>query len=101
MKRGVGRHRVNLDALADPATAPDSDLLELDDALDIDDLATGLLRAASPALSRGVVRGLTGVRLVDAPPTVLSAVELGPGGLRPGEANPTPPEAVIGASQPG
>jgi RNA polymerase sigma factor (TIGR02999 family) len=34
LKRGVGRHRVNLDALADPTTAPGSDLLELDDALD-------------------------------------------------------------------
>jgi RNA polymerase sigma factor (TIGR02999 family) len=34
LKRGVGRDRVGLDALADPATAPDSDLLDLDDALD-------------------------------------------------------------------
>jgi RNA polymerase sigma factor (TIGR02999 family) len=33
LKRGGGRARVALDALADPATAPDADLLELDDAL--------------------------------------------------------------------
>jgi RNA polymerase sigma factor (TIGR02999 family) len=33
LKRGGGRSRVDLDALADPATAPDADLLELDDAL--------------------------------------------------------------------
>ncbi|HXD85962.1 MAG TPA: ECF-type sigma factor, partial [Urbifossiella sp.] len=32
-KRGGGRERVELDALTDPATAPDADLLELDDAL--------------------------------------------------------------------
>src|SRR4051812_6125233 len=31
---GRGRDRVDLDALTDPATAPDSDLLEPDDALD-------------------------------------------------------------------
>jgi RNA polymerase sigma factor (TIGR02999 family) len=34
LKRGGGRARVDLDALADPVTAPDADLLELDDALD-------------------------------------------------------------------
>jgi RNA polymerase sigma factor (TIGR02999 family) len=34
LKRGGGRGRVDLDALADPATAPDADLIELDDALD-------------------------------------------------------------------
>jgi RNA polymerase sigma factor (TIGR02999 family) len=34
LKRGVGRHRIGLDALADPLTAPDSDLLDLDAALD-------------------------------------------------------------------
>jgi RNA polymerase sigma factor (TIGR02999 family) len=33
LKRGVGRDRVDLDALSDPATAADSDLLDLDDAL--------------------------------------------------------------------
>ena len=33
LKRGGGRERVALDALADPATAPDADLIELDDAL--------------------------------------------------------------------
>ncbi|MFO0808946.1 MAG: ECF-type sigma factor [Gemmataceae bacterium] len=33
LKRGGGRRRVDLDALADPATAPDADLIELDDAL--------------------------------------------------------------------
>jgi len=33
LKRGGGRARVDLDALADPVTAPDADLLELDDAL--------------------------------------------------------------------
>jgi RNA polymerase sigma factor (TIGR02999 family) len=32
-KRGGGRQRVELDALTDPATAPDADLLEMDDAL--------------------------------------------------------------------
>jgi len=34
LKRGGGRNRVDLDALADLATAPDADLLDLDDALD-------------------------------------------------------------------
>jgi RNA polymerase sigma factor (TIGR02999 family) len=34
LKRGGGRGRVSLDALADPATAPDADLLDLDSALD-------------------------------------------------------------------
>jgi RNA polymerase sigma factor (TIGR02999 family) len=34
LKRGGGRARVALDALAEPATAPDDDLLALDDALD-------------------------------------------------------------------
>jgi RNA polymerase sigma factor (TIGR02999 family) len=34
LKRGGGRRRVNLDALDNPATAPDADLLELDRALD-------------------------------------------------------------------
>ncbi len=33
LKRGGGRGRVDLDALADPATAPDADLIELDEAL--------------------------------------------------------------------
>jgi RNA polymerase sigma factor (TIGR02999 family) len=33
IKRGGGRGRVELDGLSDPATAPDSDLIELDDAL--------------------------------------------------------------------
>jgi RNA polymerase sigma factor (TIGR02999 family) len=33
LKRGGGRGRVDLDALADPATAPDADLLDLDEAL--------------------------------------------------------------------
>src|SRR5947208_2575392 len=33
LKRGGRRARVDLDALADPATAPDADLIELDDAL--------------------------------------------------------------------
>ena len=33
LKRGGGRERVELDALADPTTAPDAALLELDDAL--------------------------------------------------------------------
>src|SRR5690349_15682143 len=33
IKRGGGRKRVQLDALADPVTAPASDLLELDEAL--------------------------------------------------------------------
>jgi RNA polymerase sigma factor (TIGR02999 family) len=34
LKRGGGRSRVSLDALAEPATAPDDALLDLDDALD-------------------------------------------------------------------
>ena len=34
LKRGGERTRVALDALAEPATAPDADLLDLDDALD-------------------------------------------------------------------
>jgi RNA polymerase sigma factor (TIGR02999 family) len=34
LKRGGGRNRVDLDALAEPATAPDADLLDLDAALD-------------------------------------------------------------------
>src|SRR5215831_3758399 len=34
LKRGGGRHRVDLDALAESATAPDADLLDLDGALD-------------------------------------------------------------------
>jgi RNA polymerase sigma factor (TIGR02999 family) len=34
LKRGGDRHRVDLDALAEPATAPDADLLDLDGALD-------------------------------------------------------------------
>src|SRR5215831_18241781 len=34
LKRGGDRHRVDLDALAEPATAPDAHLLDLDDALD-------------------------------------------------------------------
>jgi RNA polymerase sigma factor (TIGR02999 family) len=34
LKRSIGRNRIGLDALADPATAPDSDLLDLDDALE-------------------------------------------------------------------
>jgi RNA polymerase sigma factor (TIGR02999 family) len=33
LKRGGGRGRVDLNTLADPATAPDADLIELDDAL--------------------------------------------------------------------
>jgi len=33
LKRGGRRGRVDLDALSDPATAPDADLIELDDAL--------------------------------------------------------------------
>jgi RNA polymerase sigma factor (TIGR02999 family) len=33
LKRGGGRTRVDLDALAEPATAPDADLLDLDAAL--------------------------------------------------------------------
>ena len=33
LKRGGDRERVHFDLLADPATAPDDDLLELDDAL--------------------------------------------------------------------
>jgi RNA polymerase sigma factor (TIGR02999 family) len=33
LKRGGGRERVDLDALADPSNAPDADLIELDDAL--------------------------------------------------------------------
>jgi RNA polymerase sigma factor (TIGR02999 family) len=33
LKRGGGRRRIDLDSLSDPATAPGSDLLELDDAL--------------------------------------------------------------------
>jgi RNA polymerase sigma factor (TIGR02999 family) len=33
LKRGGGRGRVDLGALSDPATAPDADLIELDDAL--------------------------------------------------------------------
>jgi RNA polymerase sigma factor (TIGR02999 family) len=33
LKRGGGRGRVDLDALSDPATAPDADLIELDGAL--------------------------------------------------------------------
>ena len=33
LKRGGRRDRIDLDALADPATAPDADLLDLDDAL--------------------------------------------------------------------
>jgi RNA polymerase sigma factor (TIGR02999 family) len=33
LKRRGGRERIDLDALTDPATAPDADLLELDDAL--------------------------------------------------------------------
>jgi RNA polymerase sigma factor (TIGR02999 family) len=34
LKRGGDGHRIDLDALAEPATAPDADLLDLDDALD-------------------------------------------------------------------
>jgi RNA polymerase sigma factor (TIGR02999 family) len=34
LKRGGNRGRVDLDALAEPATAPDAHLLDLDDALD-------------------------------------------------------------------
>jgi RNA polymerase sigma factor (TIGR02999 family) len=34
LKRGGGRERVSLDVLADPATAPDAGLLDLDTALD-------------------------------------------------------------------
>jgi RNA polymerase sigma factor (TIGR02999 family) len=34
LKRGGDRARVDLDGLADPATAPDADLLDLDGALD-------------------------------------------------------------------
>jgi RNA polymerase sigma factor (TIGR02999 family) len=34
LKRGGGRERVDLEALAEPVTAPGADLLELDDALD-------------------------------------------------------------------
>ena len=34
LKRGGNHHRVDLEALAEPATAPDADLLDLDDALD-------------------------------------------------------------------
>jgi RNA polymerase sigma factor (TIGR02999 family) len=34
LKRGGGRRRVDLDALCEPATAPDADLLDLDGALD-------------------------------------------------------------------
>src|SRR5438477_321825 len=34
LKRDGGRDKIDLDALADPATAPDADLLDLDDALD-------------------------------------------------------------------
>jgi RNA polymerase sigma factor (TIGR02999 family) len=44
LKRGGDRRRVNLDVFADPATAPDADLLELDDALDR--LATSRPQAA-------------------------------------------------------
>jgi RNA polymerase sigma factor (TIGR02999 family) len=33
LKRGGNRDRIDLDAVADPATAPDADLLDLDDAL--------------------------------------------------------------------
>ena len=33
LKRGGHRNRIDLDALADPVTAPDEDLLDLDDAL--------------------------------------------------------------------
>lgn len=34
LKRGGGRKRVDLDALANPVTAPSADLLELDDAIE-------------------------------------------------------------------
>ena len=34
LKRGGGRTRIDLDALAEPATAPDADLIDLDAALD-------------------------------------------------------------------
>ena len=34
LKRGGGRHRIDLDRLTDPASATDEDLLALDDALD-------------------------------------------------------------------
>ncbi len=34
LKRGGQRNRVDLDAITDPATAPDEDLLDLDEALD-------------------------------------------------------------------
>ena len=34
LKRGGERHRIDFEALAEPATAPDADLLDLDDALD-------------------------------------------------------------------
>lgn len=33
LKRGGYRHRVDVDSLAEPATAPDADLLDLEDAL--------------------------------------------------------------------
>lgn len=33
LKRGGGRHRVDLDAVTDPTAVPDADLLELDEAL--------------------------------------------------------------------
>jgi RNA polymerase sigma factor (TIGR02999 family) len=60
VKRGGGRERVNLDALADPVAAPDADLIALDDAL------TRLAGVNAPATELVKLRFFTGLTLHDA-----------------------------------
>jgi RNA polymerase sigma factor (TIGR02999 family) len=60
LKRGGGRARVALDALADPATAPDADLLELDDAL------TRLTSVNAPAAELVKLKFFAGLNLHEA-----------------------------------
>jgi RNA polymerase sigma factor (TIGR02999 family) len=60
LKRGGGRARIALDALSEPATAPDDDLLALDDALD------RLARSHPPAAELAKLKFFAGLTLHEA-----------------------------------